>query len=93
MTEKSGAASGPGRPCPPADLQDARRHIPPPFLPPSPGPWPTRQAHPFLPASLEGTRQEPAAASPACASGGHVGVTWELRALSWPARQAGPGCR
>lgn len=90
VTEKSGATSGPGLPCPPADLGDACRHSPPPFLPPSPGPWPTRQAHPFLPASPEGTRQEPAAASPACASGGHVGVTWEPGVLSWPAGAGRP---
>lgn len=96
MTEESGAASSSGQPWPPADLRDARRHSPPPFLrrpPPPPGPKPTRQAHPFLPASPEGTRQEPAAASQACASGGHVGVTWELGALSWLAGQAGPGRR
>lgn len=93
MTEESGAASSSGQPWPPADLQDARRHSPPPFLPPSLGPKPTRQAHPFLPASPEGTRQEPAAASQACASGGHVRVTWELGALSWLAGQAGPGRR
>lgn len=75
VTEKPEAASGPGLPCPPADLRDARRHSPPPFLPPPRGPGPRgRHTHSCLLLQRARARNlwQPLRPAP-------LGVTWGSR--------------
>ena len=80
MTEESGAASSSGQPWPPADLRDARRHSPPPFLRRPP---PGAQAH------------EAGTPVPACFSGGHApGTRGSLSGLRlWGSRGGHMGAR